>query len=599
MKTPQSILKQIFGYDQFRFDQKKIIESVLAKKDILAVMPTGGGKSLCYQIPAMCNDGMTLVISPLISLMNDQITQLKQFGVSCAALHSNLDLEDQKEIYKDLYHKKIKILYMSPEGVLNNRNIELLAAQNISLIAIDEAHCISNWGHEFRSDYAKLGGLKRDFPNASILALTATADDRTREDIVKQLKMETPKIYISSFNRPNIEYHISERIDEYEQLKNFIEKFHPNQTGIVYCLSRKKVEKTAETLKKLGFNAIAYHAGLPKKLKDKNQTRFNNEDPIIVVATIAFGMGINRPDVRFVAHLDLPKNIEAYSQETGRAGRDGLPATAWLLYGLQDAVKLSSMLESTQASPEYKAYARFKTDMMVGLCETLDCRRHFLLKYFEEQSPNTCAKCDNCLMPPEQEKVTIDAQKALSTIYKTGQFYGSSYVIDILKGAQTAKVKENNHELLSVYGIGKEKSKTHWNRVLRKLLHLNAIQINNWQYRSLGLTNKASPILKKEQDIFLRKNIYENQTFPTTSKDSKKPKDLNFNDESFLALKQLRMTIALKDAVPPYVVFSDRSLQEMCAKRPKNQSDFLLIHGVGQKKLEKYGDIFLAALNDL
>lgn len=592
------ILKETFGYEAFRFEQFNIINSILDKKDTLAIMPTGGGKSLCYQIPALYLDGVTLVISPLISLMQDQVMNLKEYGVDSVFLNSSQSFSESQKAKAQILNGKTKIVYVSPEGVLSPALMSFFDQVQVSLIAIDEAHCVSQWGHEFRKDYTRLGELKERFPDVPVIALTATADAKTRLDIADQLRMSTPSIFVSSFDRPNIKYMILERSDEVKQLDEFIKTHHPDDTGIVYCLSRDKVERVAQSLTKLGHKAVPYHAGLSVNERAMNQELFNLEEKIIVVATIAFGMGIDRPDVRFVAHLDLPKSIESYYQETGRAGRDGKAATAWMIYGLQDVVKLSQMLETTDADENYKKIARFKLDAMLALCEAAHCRRHYLLRYFGEEGNSTCGYCDSCIEPPTLWDATIDAQKILSTIYRTKQSFGAGHVIDVIRGSKSAKIVERKHDELSVYGIGKDKSKEHWGSVLRQLLNLNYIGIKNWEYRSLALTNKAQDILSGKLKLELRAQDEKVAKMKTAAKsDKKRVKSIaNHDSELFNELKELRNRLAKEKNIPSYIVFNDKTLQDMCAIKPRNASEFLLVHGVGQNKLENYGNVFLETI---
>jgi ATP-dependent DNA helicase RecQ len=588
------ILKETFGYSSFRFSQLEIINSILDARDTLAIMPTGGGKSVCYQIPALFLEGITLVISPLISLMQDQVSNLKETGVDAVFLNSSLSFEESKTSRGKILSGKSKIVYVSPEGILSPSLAHFFDGLKISLIAIDEAHCVSQWGHEFRKDYMRLGELKDKFSSVPFIALTATADEKTRGDICAQLRMRDAQVFISSFDRPNINYAILDRQDEIKQLSDFIDKNHPTDTGIVYCLSRDKVERVTTALKKLGYPAIAYHAGLPQEMRTKNLNLFNSEDRIIVVATIAFGMGIDRPDVRFVAHLDLPKSIESYYQETGRAGRDGKAASAWMIYGFQDVIKLSGMLETTDAEESYKRVARFKLDSMLALCEGSSCRRKFLLQYFGEKGGEFCGNCDICLSPPVLMDATVDAQKLLSTIYRTNQIYGAGYIIDVLRGSQNAKVLERNHDKLSVYGLGKDLPAEYWNTILRQLLNLNYIQVKSWEYKSLGLTNDARKILVEGEKFFLKK-----QDYSSSKKDKKKTSiAVEATDkELFEALKKLRKEIAQEKNVPPYVIFSDKTLNDMCHLLPRTESEFLLVYGVGQNKLDQYGPAFLELIN--
>ncbi len=590
------ILKDIFGYETFRFEQKNIISSVLEGNDTLAIMPTGGGKSLCYQVPAIYLDGVTIVVSPLISLMYDQVMNLKEYGVEAVFLNSSQSIEESNFSKSQILNKKAKIVYVSPEGILGASLSSFFEKIKISLIAIDEAHCVSQWGHEFRKEYSRLGELKNKFPTIPVLALTATADARTRKDISKELNLCAPNIFISSFDRPNIKYMILERQDEIKQLDDFIKKNHPDDTGIVYCLSRDKVERTSEALNKLGHKAVPYHAGLSQNERALNQELFNLEEKIIVVATIAFGMGIDRPDVRFVAHLDLPKSVESYYQETGRAGRDGKPSTAWMIYGLQDIVKLSQMIESTDADDNYKKIARYKLDSMLALCEVASCRRHYLLSYFGEESEKSCGYCDFCILPPVLWDATIDAQKILSTIYRTNQNFGAGHIIDVIRGSKNAKIVERKHDQLSVYGIGKEGAKEYWNSILRQLLNLNYITIKNWEFRNLALTPKAQEILSGKIKLELRKQSDKVSSAKTKLKIDKKRIDGQHEGSLFNDLKALRNKLAKEKNIPSYIVFSDKTLNDMCTIKPRTPSEFLMVHGVGQNKLENYGDDFLAVI---
>ncbi len=594
-KKLHEILKQTFGHSEFRFDQLAIINTVLDGYDALAIMPTGGGKSLCYQIPALYSEGITLVISPLISLMHDQVVNLRESGVEACFLNSSQDANERREVESKIVAGEVKLVYVSPEGLLSGYLAEFFRPLKVSLIAIDEAHCVSQWGHEFRKDYTRLGELKDIFPATPFLGLTATADAKTRDDITKQLRMSNPQKFVSSFDRPNIRYTIREREAEVKQLDDFIQTNHVGDTGIVYCLSRRKVDKITGELNNLGHNAVAYHAGLSSEIRQKAQEAFNCEDSIIVVATIAFGMGIDRPDVRFVAHLDLPKSIESYYQETGRAGRDGNPSNAWMVYGLQDVIKLSQMLETTDAGEIYKKSARVKLDAMLSLCETPKCRRQFLLGYFEQDYPSICGNCDSCLEPGETWDATVDAQKVLSVIYKTGQMFGAGYIVDILRESKNAKVIERGHESLSVYGIGKDQTKNHWSVIIRQLLNQKYIAVKNWEYRTFCLTSKSREILKGEIVFTLRK---------LKDKALKKKKRVSAavtghqQPELFEELRILRKIIADENKVPPYVVFGDKSLHDMCQLMPRDRSEFLMVNGVGESKCDKYSELFLGKIGE-
>ncbi len=592
----KNILKDKFGHSEFRFDQLEIIQTILDRKDTLAIMPTGGGKSICFQIPALYCNGITLVVSPLISLMHDQVMNLRLNGIDACYLNSAQDQDERRAAEDQILSGQAKLVYVSPEGLLSS-NLSLFFRQlDISLIAIDEAHCVSQWGHEFRSDYMRLGELKEMFPGVPMLALTATADEKTREDIALQLRMTNQKTFVSSFDRPNINYKITERTNEIDQLEEFIKQYHPNDTGIIYCLSRKKVEKVASDLKQRGFPAIPYHAGLTAEKRLSGQERFNRDEHIIIVATIAFGMGIDRPDVRFVSHLDLPKSIESYYQETGRAGRDGKESNAWMVFGLQDVIKLSQMLETTEANELYKKQARFKLDAMLSLCETVQCRRQYLLSYFGEESSDKCGNCDACLDPAETIDATIDAQKLLSTIYRTGQMYGAGYLIDVLRESKNTKVIERGHDKLSCYGVGKEQSKNHWNIIIRQLLNSKYIRVKNWEYRNLALTDKAGPILKGQENFEMRKpsNV---EKIPSANKRAVSQINATHGRmELFEELRIIRTKLASENNVPPYLIFSDKSLHDMCLLLPRNRDEFLMVNGVGASKCEKYSAVFIGAI---
>jgi len=598
MSEAQKMLKKYFGYDSFRFHQEEIIESLLVEKDVLAIMPTGGGKSLCYQLPALLKEGVCLVVSPLISLMQDQVMGLRQNGISSCYLNSSVSPEEQNKIKKQLVSGETKLLYIAPERLLMPQTKSFLSSLPISLIAIDEAHCVSQWGHEFRKDYRRLSELKEIFPKTPIIALTATADADTRKDIVRQLNIEKAETFISTFNRPNIKYMILEREEELKQLDDFIKKNHQGETGIVYCLSRKKVERVAESLKEKGYNAVAYHAGMTPKQRSYVQKRFDREVSIIVVATIAFGMGIDRPDVRFVAHLDLPKSIEGYYQETGRAGRDGNPAEAWMIYGMSDVVKLSSMLESSEATGPYKKVARHKLDSMLSLCETTQCRRQFLLDYFGDKNKTECGNCDNCLSPAEMYDARVEAQKILSAIYRTGQTFGAGHVIDVLRGSQNEAVKQRRHDELSVHGIGKDLSKNEWNRLLRQLLNQGYVKIKDWEYKNLGLTEKSRPLLRGEIGFSVRKAVKEKEKTPSALRSKRPVETQHENMDLFEKLRHLRMDMAKEAGVPPYVIFSDKSLHDMCGLLPGKKEEMLLVHGVGETKFERYGPQFLQVISE-
>jgi len=590
MRQAQDILKSTFGYEQFRHSQQAIIQELLDGNDALVLMPTGGGKSLCYQFPALVRDGTAIVVSPLIALMQDQVDALLQLGIKAAFLNSSLSTDEARDIEQRLLNNELDIVYVAPERLLNSYTLSLLDRCTLSLFAIDEAHCVSQWGHDFRPEYQQLKLLHERFPNIPRIALTATADQRTRDEIIAQLQLEEAKVFINSFDRPNIHYSISEGNNPKNRLWKFLEEKHSNDAGIVYCLSRKKVEAIAEWLSDQGRIALPYHAGLSAEVRQQNQQRFLREDSVIIVATIAFGMGIDKPDVRFVAHLNLPKSIEAYYQETGRAGRDGEPANAWMAYGLQDVITLRQFMQNSNANEVYKRVEHHKLESMLGLCELITCRRHTLLGYFDEASSEQCGACDNCQNPPEKWNGTEAAQKALSSIYRTEQRFGVNYIVDILLGKADERIQRNGHDQISTFGIGKDISNTEWRSVFRQLIALGYIDIDIERHGALRLTEKCRPVLRGEQQLELRKlSIEEKQTKEKKQKSSVRPQD----QDLWEALRALRMEIASESGVPPYVIFHDSTLQEMIKKRPQSSADMNRVSGVGEQKLKRYGKQFL------
>jgi ATP-dependent DNA helicase RecQ len=590
MKQAQEILKSTFGYDQFRHSQQEIIQDLLDGKDALVLMPTGGGKSLCYQIPALVREGTAIVISPLIALMQDQVDALQQLGIKAAFLNSSLSFGEANDIEQQLLNNELEIVYVAPERLLTERMLGLLERCHLSLFAIDEAHCVSQWGHDFRPEYQRLKILHERFAAIPRIALTATADHRTREEIISQLQLDEANVFINSFDRPNITYAISEGNNPKQRLWRFLEDKHKNDAGIVYCLSRKKVEAIAEWLSDQGRIALPYHAGLPQETRQTNQLRFLREDGVIIVATIAFGMGIDKPDVRFVAHLNLPKSIEAYYQETGRAGRDGEPANAWMAYGLQDVITLRQFMQNSTADEMHKRVEHHKLESMLGLCELITCRRHTLLAYFDETSTEHCGACDNCSNPPEKWDGTEAAQKALSSIYRTEQRFGVNYIVDILLGKIDDRIQRNGHDQISTFGIGKDISNTEWRSVFRQLIALGYIDIDIERHGALRLTEKCRPVLRGEQQLELRKlSIEEKATKEKKQKSAVRPQD----EELWEALRALRLEIASESGVPPYVIFHDSTLQEMLKKRPQSSNDINRISGVGEQKLNRYGKQFI------
>ena len=586
----KDILKTTFGFEEFRPSQENIISEILRGNDALVLMPTGGGKSLCYQIPAIVRDGVGIVVSPLIALMHDQVDSLKLFGVKAAYLNSSLDTNQANEVEQQLLNNQVDVLYIAPERLLTERTLSLLDQSKLALFAIDEAHCVSQWGHDFRPEYQQLKHLHVRFPNVPTIALTATADKKTREEIISQLQLQQAKIFVDSFDRPNIRYAISDGNNPKQRLWEFIQANHANEAGIVYCLSRKKVEAVAQWLTAKGRVALPYHAGLSSDLRQHNQRRFLREEGIIIVATIAFGMGIDKPDVRFVAHLSLPKSVEAYYQETGRAGRDGLPANAWMAYGLQDVITLRQFSQNSNANDTYKKVEHHKLEAMLGLCELVSCRRAALLEYFDEISHAPCGNCDNCINPPKNWDATKASQMALSCVYRIDQRFGVNYIIDVLLGKKEERIIRNEHDCLSTFGIGKDLPVSEWRVIMRQLIAMGYLEIDMERHGAMRLTEKCRPLLKGQETLLLRK--IQQQAENNTSKKYKQT--IRPQDESLWnALRALRTSLADKAGMPPYVIFHDSTLQEMLRVRPKTKMQISQITGVGEQKLSRYGEIFL------
>ncbi len=600
------ILLDVFGYTDFRGEQQAIVEHVVSGGDALVLMPTGGGKSLCYQLPALLRHGVGIVVSPLIALMQDQVDALSQLGVQAAFLNSSLDAVSARDVYSRLYRGELKLLYVAPERLMQDSFLELLdslqAEDDIALFAIDEAHCVSQWGHDFRPEYRALTVLHQRFPDIPRIALTATADAPTRGEIVERLALEDARHFVASFDRPNIRYRVSLKDNARKQLQDFLETEHANDAGIVYCLSRKKVDETAAWLKERGWDALPYHAGLDAATRHKNQRRFLREEGVLMVATVAFGMGIDKPNVRFVAHLDLPKSMEGYYQETGRAGRDGLPANAWMTYGLGDVVSMRQMLMSGDAPEERKRVELQKLDALLGFCESTSCRHQTLLRYFGEEHLGDCGQCDNCLEPVDTWDATQAAQMALSCVYRTGQRFGVGHLIDVLLGKVTPKVEQFHHQQLSTFGIGKELAQAQWSSVYRQLVAAGLLNVEMEAYGGLKLTETARPVLRGEQAVWLRRDAA-----PAKRKTSKVERGSRLReafaganeDPLWLALKAKRMELAREQGVPPYVIFHDSTLLEILNQRPGNLSELGKISGVGQAKLTRYGDEFLRVVEDV
>jgi ATP-dependent DNA helicase RecQ len=590
--TPLDILREVFGYQAFRGDQAAIIDTVLQGGDALVIMPTGGGKSLCYQVPSLLRPGTGIVVSPLIALMHDQVTALRELGLEAGFLNSTLDAAAARETERKLLDGELDILYLAPERLTQPRTLELLTRAPIALFAIDEAHCVSQWGHDFRPEYLRLAVLAERFPGIPRVALTATADAPTRQEIVERLQLDDPARFIGGFDRPNIRYWIDQHERQRDALWRFLEREHPGDAGIVYCLSRKKVESVAEWLAQRGRTALPYHAGLAADVREAHQQRFLREEAVIVVATIAFGMGIDKPDVRFVAHLDLPKSIEAYYQETGRAGRDGLPADAWMSYGLQNVITLRQMIEQSEAGDDHKGRERRKLDDMLGLCELTGCRRQALVGYFGDRMAEPCGNCDNCLSPPDTWDGTEPVRMALSAVYRTGQRFGVNHLIDVLHGKQTERMAQFGHANLSVFGIGAALDAGEWRTVFRQLVVRGLLGVDR-QYGGLYLREDARPVLRGEQRVELRK---ERQTVRGGNRKARPRFDSPEDSALWERLRQVRRRLAEEHAVPPYVVFHDATLAAMVEERPLNAYELLAIDGVGQGKLERFGDTFLEAI---
>ena len=587
--TPLSVLKTVFGYDNFRHQQQEIIDSLVAGEDVLTLMPTGGGKSLCYQIPAIVRSGVGVVVSPLIALMKDQVDALQQVGVSAAYLNSTQDRYEQMQIEEMVALGEVQLLYVAPERLMMERTLNLLSQSKVSLFAIDEAHCVSQWGHDFRPEYQQLSVLQQRFPDVPRIALTATADQRTKQEIIAQLGLGEARVFVHSFDRPNIRYHVNEPSNAKNDLWSFISEHHPEDAGVVYCLSRKKVEETAKWLSEQGRVALPYHAGMPADKRDEHQHRFLREEGVIIVATVAFGMGIDKPDVRFVAHLSLPKSIESYYQETGRAGRDGTAANAWMAYGMPDMVLQRQMVENSDGGEQYKQIQVQKLNALLGYCELVTCRRQSVLAYFGEQQ-EPCGNCDNCLSPPKTWDGTEAARKALSTVYRCGQRFGVTYLINVLLGKSDERIIRFGHDKVSTFGIGTELNANQWKGVFRQLIAMNYLTVEG-EFNSLKLTASCRPILKGEQAIQLRELRKSTSKSKTKAKANKIDLSaLSTSDLSLLeSLKQLRSSLAKEQNVPAYVICHDASLRQITTVRPSSLEQLAEISGFGEKKVNQYG----------
>jgi ATP-dependent DNA helicase RecQ len=594
-ELPQDLLQRVFGYPEFRGPQQAIVEHLAAGNDALVLMPTGGGKSLCYQVPALLRPGVGLVVSPLIALMQDQVDALQQLGVRAAFLNSSLDAATAAEVEQALLRGELDLLYVAPERLLTPRFLSLLDRSRIALFAIDEAHCVSAWGHDFRREYLELTLLHERWPDVPRIALTATADPPTQREIAERLNLTEARRFVSSFDRPNIRYTVVQKDNSRRQLRDFLQG-HRDEAGIVYCLSRKRVDQTADYLVEQGFNALPYHAGLDAKVRAHNQRRFLREEGIVMVATIAFGMGIDKPDVRFVAHTDLPKSLEGYYQETGRAGRDGEAADAWLCYGLGDVVLLKQMIEQSEAGEERKRLERKKLDQLLGYCESMQCRRQVLLAGFGETYPQDCGNCDNCLHPAETWDATLAAQKALSCVYRTGQRFGVQHIIDVLRGSENERIQQCGHDKLTTYGIGKDLDAKTWRSVLRQLVASGLLEVDAEGYGGLRLTEASRSILRSERRLSLRKELPSRKERDRNVRGSivVPPADMSL----FGALRELRAQLAREQNVPAYVIFHDSTLRNIAEHRPVTLAELAQVGGIGGTKLSRYGERLIEVVRE-
>jgi ATP-dependent DNA helicase RecQ len=595
MTDPIHILKTVYGYDTFRGRQAEIVSHAIAGNNAFVLMPTGGGKSLCYQIPALARPGMGIVVSPLLALMADQVSALRQAGVKAAALNSDLAGDDRLALWRDIHDGALDLLYVAPETLLRPSTLQRLSEVPLSLIAIDEAHCLSQWGHDFRPSYRQLDVLMARFPDTPRMALTATADEPTRAEILSHLQIEKRDAFITGFDRPNIRYAIMEKDNPRAQLKRFLQD-HRGESGIVYCLSKRKTEETAEWLRSLGYDVLCYHGGMEKSAREANQSRFQHDEAVIMVATIAFGMGIDKPDVRFVAHFDLPGSIEAYYQETGRAGRDGLPAEAMMLYGYDDIVLRSRFIEESDAPDQRKRMERQKLDTLLGLAESASCRRQVLLSYFGDRC-EPCGNCDTCAEPPSLFDGTIAAQKILSCIHRTGERFGQAYIVDVLLGVEDERISRFGHDQISTFGIGREHDNHTWRAIVRQLVAQRLIDVDFAGHGGLSISETGRQFLRAKQSLMLRVPPKSKPSRGTVSRRKSVTSALSERDEAlFDALREKRLEIARSQNVPPYVIFHDRTLIELATARPVSRTQMADVPGVGDTKLERYGPAFLAVV---